>query len=79
MRIEVCKAAALHGDDHVEPTQIIVEQELPPDFGSLDTAGDFYQEQATAIADGLKALPQGTYYKLLCLLLERAPIFYKGR
>lgn len=76
MIVNVCKASPLQGEE-VRDAHIAIDQPLP-EFESLDGASAFYRAEAAQIAAALKSLPQGTRHQLLLLLLEQAPVFYRG-
>lgn len=76
--MKICKASPL-GDAPIDDVTIDISGTMPTDFGSLDGAKDFYKSEARALMEAHSALPQATRYELLCLMLESAPIFYRGR
>jgi len=76
MIVNVCKASSM-GEKPVEDAHIAIERELPT-INSLAEGASFYRVEAEQIVAALKSLPQGTRYQLLLLMLEQAPVFYRG-
>ena len=70
----VAKASSL-GGAAVDTAVLTIDQEIDP--GS-NTHAEFYDDQAERVLDVLDVLPQGTRYALLCKMLAKAPIFYRG-
>lgn len=78
--IIVHKADRLTGDQDVESVTLAIDKAIPrvPSGMPLPEAGDLFRSDAQAIRDALRSLPQGTKYQLLLLLLNDAPVFYRG-
>ena len=75
--ITVSKAQAT-SDKEITSTTLIVDEAIPT-HASLEESTLFYKSEATRIMRALAALPQGTKYQLLCLMLESAPVMYRGK
>jgi hypothetical protein len=78
--IIVHKADRLIEDQDVESVTLAIDKAIPrvPSGMSLPDAEDLFRSDAQAIRDALRSLPQGTKYQLLLLLLNDAPVFYRG-
>lgn len=74
--IEVYKAQPI-GDQVIESVTLLLHDEVPQQ-SSLE-AKDIYKTEAKKIMKALSVLPQGTKYQLLCMLLESAPVMYRGK
>lgn len=78
MEIRVHKAARLLRNEPVEPATLHIADELPDELPSLAEAEETFIADAERIEQALRTLPQGTWYQLLLLMLQRAPILYRG-
>lgn len=77
--IEVYKAQAT-GDETIESITLLLHDEIPElSRRSLHPADEFYKGEAKKIMKALNVLPQGTKYQLLCMMLESAPVMYRGK
>lgn len=76
--IEVHKAQGLGSQRVVQSVVLSILNEVP-EQPSLEESTFFYKTEAKAIMRALSALPQGTKYQLLCLMLESAPVMYRGK
>jgi hypothetical protein len=77
----VHKASPL-GAEPVPSVDIAIDRELPDDPKDIDSSKlrtEVFRADARAIHQALAAsLPQGTRYELLMLMLEAAPVLYRG-
>ena len=78
--IEVYKAQAT-GDEVIESTTLLLHDEIPQRLPREEglSSEDFYKAEAKKIMKALSVLPQGTKYQLLCMMLESAPVMYRGK
>jgi hypothetical protein len=76
--IEVHKAQGIGDYQVVESTTLLLHDEVPQQ-SSLMKSKDFYKVEAKKIMEALSVLPQGTKYELLCMMLESAPVMYRGK
>jgi hypothetical protein len=56
----------------------LAQRSLVANEKAAKLAEDLFRSDAQAIRDALRSLPQGTKYQLLLLLLNDAPVFYRG-
>jgi len=75
--IEVYKAQPI-GDQVIESVTLLLHDDVPHQ-SSLEESKDIYKSEAKKIMKALSVLPQGTKYQLLCMLLESAPVMYRGK
>lgn len=76
--IEVHKAQGLGTYLDVESVSLLIHDEIP-EQSSLKESTRLYKSEASSIMEALSVLPQGTKYQLLCLMLESAPTYYRGK
>ena len=65
-------------DKPVTSTTLVIDAEISQQQ-TLEESALYYKSEATRIMRALAALPQGTKYQLLCLMLESAPVMYRGK
>ena len=75
--IEAYKAQPI-GDEVIENMTLLLHDEVPRQ-SSLKDSKELYKSEAKKIMDALSVIPQGTKYELLCMMLESAPVMYRGK
>ena len=79
INLKVHKASPLGKEEAPSVTLTIGEAMKDGFTTSLEEAEEHFVAEAQTTRTALRSLPQGTRYQLLLLMLQDAPVFYRGR
>jgi len=79
-KIKVAKYDPLNNAEEARDTIIEITEKIPPLWSDLERAKEFYESEASKLAEALcNGLPQGTLHQLVIKLLQSYTTLYRGK